>query len=217
MGETANPPVLALTCPHCDTERSGFELVYCQRMYPGEPASSGLSSVFNTMCVCPRCHNAIVVVIEANRHVVFERPKFNIEDCNVLDVFPRMTELKVPDFTPPEVANIYLQGLDCLRRGHYDACEVMMRKTIEITAGIKGAKENGLARKIQWLAKSNIITADMAAWADEIRLAGNEAAHEDGPVGKAEASEIADFTELLLTYLFQLPGMLAKRRKTRMA
>ena len=216
MGETVNPPAIALACPFC-AKNVGFELVYWREMLPGKP---GGYRAFNALCVCPVCGMAIVAFITnktPDRDIHFERQRFNVDDCEILHTFPKTVEPKAPDFTPPAVERIYLQGLDNLRRRNHDACVIMMRKAVEMAAASKDAAEAGLARKIRWLAENHKITADMADWADEIRLAGNEAAHGDEPIDEGEASSVAAFAELFLMYLFQLPGMLAERREGRTA
>ncbi len=52
----------------------------------------------------------------------------------------------------------------------------------------------------------------MREWAHEVRLIGNESVHDDAPISAEDASDIAHFAELFLTYTFSLPGRLAERR-----
>jgi hypothetical protein len=52
----------------------------------------------------------------------------------------------------------------------------------------------------------------MKEWAHEIRLLGNDAAHEEDPFTPPEAESLQAFTQLFLTYAFTLPGMLAARK-----
>lgn len=57
-----------------------------------------------------------------------------------------------------------------------------------------------------------MLTPDMKEWAHEIRLGGNDAAHEEKPFTKQEAERLYTFSLLVFNYLFMLPGMLAEAR-----
>lgn len=57
-----------------------------------------------------------------------------------------------------------------------------------------------------------MLTPDLQEWAHQVRLGGNDAAHDEEPFTKEEAEELLDFTELYLTYVYTLPGRLAERK-----
>lgn len=63
-----------------------------------------------------------------------------------------------------------------------------------------------LAKLIENVASTGNLTPDLAAWANQIRIDGNDAAHEVITVGRAKEMQV--FTELVLRYVFELPGML---------
>ena len=89
----------------------------------------------------------------------------------------------------------------------------MFRKTLE--AALKNKfpenKENlSLYDRIGIAKKEGGLTPELAEWAHQIRLDGRVAVHEDEPFSKEEAERLHTFTNLVLQYLFTLPGMLAK-------
>lgn len=127
----------------------------------------------------------------------------------IIDVYPKPETIAVPGNLPQNVGRLYFQAADNLRREHWDASGVMSRKAIEVALG-KGPGDN-LRETIDLLAKDGRMTKDMAAWAHEIRILGNEASH-DAAFENAEARDALAFTELILMYLFTLPGMLEARR-----
>lgn len=51
----------------------------------------------------------------------------------------------------------------------------------------------------------------MGLWAHEVRLGGNEAAHEDEPFSKEDAESLRNFIENFLTYAFTLPSAVKRR------
>lgn len=71
-----------------------------------------------------------------------------------------------------------------------------------------------LEKRIDSLPAAMGVTPAMKEWAHQIRHLGNDAAHEDDPFSKEEADSLQAFTELFLTYVFTLPGMLAARKPT---
>lgn len=90
----------------------------------------------------------------------------------------------------------------------------MMRKTLESALAAKFPDLKGrLVDRIDVAEKQGAMTKDMAQWAHRIRRLGNDAAHDDEPFSERDAAELRGFTDLLLRYLFTLPGMLEKAQR----
>jgi hypothetical protein len=92
----------------------------------------------------------------------------------------------------------------------------MSRKVVDVsTQQLLGeqAKNFGTIRdRIDALAAKNALTPDLKDWAHQVRLGGNDAAHDEEPYTREEAVELLDFVELYLTYVYTLPGRLKERR-----
>ena len=87
----------------------------------------------------------------------------------------------------------------------------MFRKTLEAALKDKFTSITGtLSQRINEAAKQQKLTPELAQWAHQIRLDGNDAVHGDTPLSKEDAQSLADFTNLVLLYLYTLPGMLAQ-------
>jgi hypothetical protein len=81
----------------------------------------------------------------------------------------------------------------------------MCRKCLEATCKNFGAKGRDLNSKLQSLFDSGEIDSRLLNWAHEIRLIGNEAAHDaDTKVTKRDACDVLDFTEAISIYVFSL-------------
>ena len=94
---------------------------------------------------------------------------------------------------------------------NYDAAGSMFRKAFDTALKSKFPTVKGrLVGSIRKLSDEHKLTPDFANWADRIRLGGNDAAHEEDPFSQEAAKELASFTELVLLYLFTLPGMMPK-------
>ena len=95
---------------------------------------------------------------------------------------------------------------------NWDAAGSMFRKALE--AGLKSKfpdMEGSLYDRIKEAKKKQGLTPELAKWAHEIRLGGNDAAHEE-LFSEKEAKDLALFTQLVFQYLFMLPGMLEEAR-----
>ena len=80
----------------------------------------------------------------------------------------------------------------------------------------KGLKEGSLNARINSAAQSHLITAEMAAWAHEIRLDANDQRHADEEADlpdAANASKAIDFANALAQFLYVLPARVERGRK----
>lgn len=68
-----------------------------------------------------------------------------------------------------------------------------------------------LEKRIDKLAAEGRITTDLKTWAHRVRLDGNDALHEEEQFTKEAATELAEFTQLLLIYLYTLPEKIKRR------
>lgn len=80
----------------------------------------------------------------------------------------------------------------------------------------KGYKDGTLNARIDAAAKDHLITAEMAAWAHEIRLDANDQRHSDESVAlpsAADAEKVIEFANALAQFLYVLPARVARGRK----
>ncbi|ABO60854.1 hypothetical protein AQ808_03620 [Burkholderia pseudomallei] len=68
-----------------------------------------------------------------------------------------------------------------------------------------------LEKRIDRLADAGKITQDLKIWAHRVRLDGNDALHEEEEFTRESATELMEFTRLLLTYLYTLPEKIRLR------
>jgi len=120
----------------------------------------------------------------------------------------------MPELLPPAVVHAYRQAEQTyFPEGNEDASGTMYRKALDVGLKlIEPALTGTLGAKIKCLTKTGKLTAELAAWADQVREIGNEAAHDADPLTRDELTALRSFTEMVLTYLFTLPNMVRKRR-----
>ena len=84
----------------------------------------------------------------------------------------------------------------------------MYRSALDIaTKGMEDAPK-GLTffNRLGWLHDNHRITPDIKAWADHVRIEGNESLHDPDEFTEADAKPLRFFTEMFLRYVFELPG-----------
>jgi Domain of unknown function (DUF4145) len=180
--------------------------------------------IWDCFMVCGACGEASIIVFG---HPAGYRPnKGSPKNCptdpvehgfTFLTLLPHPESPRVPGYLPTPLPNLFMQAADSLRRGSWDASGAMSRKVLDVSTKeqLKGlsAPVKDLAPRIDKLASIGRLTDDLRAWAHQIRLGGNDAAHDEDPFTKEEAEELLDFTELFLTYIYTLPGRLAAKKK----
>lgn len=135
------------------------------------------------------------------------------------DSYPKPALSRAPDHINDQLKSFFLQAAEALKRQSWDASGVMSRKVVDVSVKqllkAEATKYRSMNGRIDALAKSGGLTEDLRTWAHEVRLGGNDAAHDEDPFTKEEAVELLDFVELYLTYVYTLPGRLAARRRAK--
>jgi len=101
-------------------------------------------------------------------------------------------------------------------KGNEEAAGTMYRKALDVGLKIIDASVTGtLKARIETLVKQHRLTPSLGEWAEQIRLLGNETAHETDEPTREEIKALRNFSDLVLRYLFTLPAMLEARRKAK--
>jgi len=124
----------------------------------------------------------------------------------------------IPELLPPDVERVYLQAeRNFPIKGNEEAAGTMYRKALDIALKkIDPSLSGMLGPRIKKLAEAGMLTTDIAEWAGTVRDVGNDAAHEEEPITREELIQLRSFSEMLLRYLFSLPGAVKKRRGERL-
>lgn len=192
-------------CPHCFGRNVIFEYRWGTK--------SQYSKYHLSVWVCPLCYSAVCT--ETYKKPVEGDNGFNDSFFHNVKIYPSIEDLDAPDGTPGNVADAYRAALVNLKTegpGFWEAAAIMARRSIELAiAGIDGVKKGSLKSMIDEMGAKGLLTKAMVDWANEVRIIGNEGAHENG-LTREDAEQAVYFAEMLFTYIFKLPGMLEKRR-----
>ena len=151
------------------------------------------------VCICGRCSQPFLV-----RHSVYGVPGDFETVTNEKLLFPTERKLTL-EKVPTVIRSAYDQAARSFTASLFEPCVLMCRKCLEATCNSLGATGGNLNSKLQHLFDAGHIDARLLNWAHEIRLVGNEAAHDpETIVSKQDARDIFDFTEAILIYVFSL-------------
>lgn len=206
-------PLLTHKCPHCLTEHIGLRVVAL------EAASAGSVAVH---LGCPKCKKPSSALIAPARqqnvvgsNTLMQQPGELTDMGWRLDQFwPAPPGPVIPELLPPEVERIYLQAeRNFPVEGNEEAAGTMYRKALDVGLTIIDPSVTGVLKaRIAELVKQNKLTPSLGEWATQIRLLGNEAAHETDQPTREELTALRNFSDLVLRYLFTLPEMVKARK-----
>jgi hypothetical protein len=111
---------------------------------------------------------------------------------------------------PLEAANAFDQAKKCFTASLYEPCALMARKCVENVATLLGASGPNLKARIESLESAGHTNRQLSEWAHQVRMLGNDAAHEvSSSVTQEDARDVLEFTEALLMYVFSLSARFA--------
>ena len=202
--------VFVAVCPHCSTKSVAFTII-------GQQSATKLEDhLWDTLATCGQCSRGVLATFVTSTSTGQDPGKLLSSGAeNLLSlplISPSPPNTGAPEDTPENVAEYYRQGMENLP-GAWDAAGSMFRKVLDTGLKAKFPTIKGtLNQRIDKAADQHELTPALAEWAHKIRLDGNDAAHDEEPFLEEDARTLQTFTELVLTYLFTLPGMLKKAR-----
>ena len=139
-----------------------------------------------------------------------------------------LTAQRLKVFTPqPEVVSNEIPErarsllVDALAALHAPSvCIMGAGSAVDAMLKAKGYKDGSLYKRIDQAAEAHLITAEVAAWAHEVRLRANDERHADDEAplpSTADARRVVDFAIALGEILYVLPARVAAGRKTTQA
>lgn len=175
-------------CKDCDRQIDGIvhgEYLFHDRAY-GPPRKV-------TLLNCPRCQHAVVVEEIEQWHDMWTPPK---------TVYPiEMSGLS--EEIPENLRNSFNESTSCFNARSFNASAIMCRRTLEGLCNELGVRKRNLAASLTALGEEGHVDGSMAAWANALRVAGNEAAHDvNHNVSSLDSQNLLEFTEALLDYVY---------------
>jgi len=108
----------------------------------------------------------------------------------------------------PEEVRITYENAKRIQKLNSEAFVMSIRKCIEITCKLHGIEKGALANKVEKLCKELSLPDLIKDSASNIRLIGNQAAHDVEDIHPVNAQQIDDFFTVLMEYIYILPAKL---------
>ena len=195
---------MIIECPSCG-KRADAQIVGQYGYH--DRAEGGPSRI--TMLKCARCEHPIVVREEERWEDMWSTPEV---------VFPVNND-QISSDIPSRIRTSFREARMSYRAGASTASVMMCRKTLEALCIEHGIKERNLAASIKRATESGLIDGRLVEWAQELRIVGNEAAHDvDADISGEDARDLLEFTEAILEYVFTFRDRFERfqqRRKAR--
>ena len=122
-----------------------------------------------------------------------------------------------PKHVPSAIASAFTEAMICFQSGCYRASAVMSRRTLEAIINDHKIKKARLPERIKELVTQKRLSSEIEAWSQEVRLIGNQGAHDDpiSEVSKSDVNAILSFILYLFKSLYQLKADLEALRSQR--
>lgn len=146
---------------------------------------------------CGKCGNAIFI----KQNNIGNMCEGDIWDSPIL-LYPCRDFQTNPD-APKLIRNSYEEAGRCFRANAYPATAIICRKILEGICEEHKMSGRNLANSLEKMKNNNIIDERLFEWADALRLAGNEAAHDvKVMISYEDAKDILDFTTAIIDYIY---------------
>ena len=185
-------------CPHCGIDRPNL-----QQTGGGVLAHQGGRQQFWSIYICQRCGGGVLAGGSAH-------------GAAAESIYPQPEV--VSNEIPERARSLLVDALAALHAP--SVCIMGAGSAVDAMLKAKGYKDGSLYKRIDQAAEAHLITAEVAAWAHEVRLRANDERHADDEAplpSTADARRVVDFAIALGEILYVLPARVAAGRKTTQA
>jgi Domain of unknown function (DUF4145) len=195
-------------CPHCSTAHPTVSSHHSFGIVPKRPgalnsiAAHGLQWFVYT---CESCGGLIAAAVPLERNGA-------VRATAAYWVVPAPRPKR--DDLPPRAQSFLQQAEETMTSP--SAAVVMCASAVDAMLKARGYKEGSLYKRIEQAVRDNILTADMALWAHDVRLDANDERHADDSAEmptELNARRCFEFTVTLGDVLFVLPARVRRGRE----
>lgn len=220
--------VLVLDCPHCDSKGMTFHVVAVTPM-PAHNFNSAARSYAWATAVCENCDGPVVGkaqhtdtplvwanLNEAALSALNRTGPLTSHKFRLLERWPSHFTRTVPSDLPADVERALVQAERIFALPDTEEpAAITYRRALELALKHRFPDLDGkLAARIRKATEQGDLPQAMNDWATEVRLVGNEGAHDEG-VSHEDVADVRNFVDALLRYLYSFPAMVESRRLRR--
>ncbi|MBD2255647.1 DUF4145 domain-containing protein [Nostoc parmelioides] len=189
-----------LTCLTCKAFVNAEEInnytIEIHDEYPLATTNGEMLITFNkySFFKCPKCFKPLVTCTEYDNEPSSE---------DKLTILYPTSNKTISSEVPTYIKKAFDEAILCFNSNAFTASVIMCRKTVEGICKERGIEKNTLQKKLEIMKEEGIIDQNLYDWANILRLAGNDAAHDlDVVFDIADAQDIVDFTYAIIDYIF---------------
>jgi hypothetical protein len=177
-------------CGYCNSDISS------EKGYSGSNGNSGSAKLMAHIAICHKCKKP--TFFDLNRN---QTPGSKFGE-------------NVQHIPEESIVNLFQEAKDCYSINAFTACVMLSRKLLMNLSVSVGAKEgDNFASYVNYLNDNGYIPPNGKEWVDSIRKLGNSANHKIEFNSMEEAQRIIKFTEMLLRFIYEMPGILKETNK----
>ncbi|MCP6695128.1 DUF4145 domain-containing protein [Pseudomonas donghuensis] len=184
-------------CPHCNVAQPNLTL----RNHWDTTNANQTVSRWWAFYVCASCGGVITTVAWLHRGDALEIHGMWPAAQSVDDAIPG----RAKDYLEQAITSIQAPA----------GAVILAASSVDAMLKEKGLKEGTLYKRIDAAAEQHLITAEMAAWAHEVRLGANDQRHADDEAplpSQQDAQKAIEFVQALAQFLFVLPSRVERGR-----
>lgn len=168
-----------------------------------------LDHIQYTLYRCPNCESPILIEeeYEYDGQDLYWKLKGKLYPNTLFHINPVI---------PEQLQKALLESIQCYKAKANTATVIMCRRTLEGFCSVKGIEEGNLDKNIKRLRDEGFINEQLYEWANELRLSGNEAAHNiDSEFSSLDSKDILDFTIAILDFTYSFKDKFDKFKARR--
>lgn len=185
-------------CPHCNVAKPNLPGLQGVETHNDRNQNPRTWRTYQ----CKTCGGVVMAVAPSPRGVAAQ---------DIAQIWPAPQQVNE---AVPARARAFLE--QAIASVHAPAGAVMLTASaVDAMLKEKGLKDGTLYKRIDAASAQHLITAEMAAWAHEVRLEANDQRHADEEAdlpGEADANKAIEFATALAQFLFVLPARVARGR-----
>jgi len=199
------PKSVSIVCGYCRTavEANRISKAVEVERWDEPPGFGAFGIVVGATYLCPRpeCRGPSLVFMR------FRREMADTSSRGIVGQLPRGKALPMEGL-PEDVESDRDEAWSCFYGDDVRAAVIMGRAAIQRAVRTLNAEGKGLKAEIADLFSKGVITRLLKEWADEVRIAGDEAAHPDmlGKLEREEAEASMEFMDAFLNHALALPA-----------
>ncbi|EPM7840969.1 DUF4145 domain-containing protein, partial [Vibrio cholerae] len=208
--------MLVADCPRCGANEITFDLKNQVPSY----TEYNWKQYLEVFCVCRACFKPTIFLVSQKKSSYADYLKEGLHKLNVavneiIDV-ERYIGIQdnsadvPPEYLPLDIEKIFKEGAACMSIGCYNAAATMFRLCLDLATksllpeeaeGLTSRIKRNLGLRLPWMFEQQILPQTLQNLSTCIKDDGNDGAHE-GVLSKEDASDILDFTFILLERLY---------------